>query len=280
MAADPAVPATSATTRLLCVLGHPVGHSLSPRLHSAAIAAAGLDAVYLAFDVAPEGFDTAVDGLVALGFMGANITIPHKAAALARAQAATDEARFIGAANTLYWDTEGRLAADNTDATALVEVLRGDCGVVAGDRVRLFGAGGAARAAAVALGRLGAIVQVVARREEAAAEITDLARRAGAGEGSAAAGSAVAAGEARVVINATPLGRHGEALPAALMRQGPGQVALDLNYGSPSPLLQAAAAAGATAVDGLGMLVGQAEAAFERWTGHRPPPGVMSAQVM
>lgn len=265
-------PATSASTRLLCVLGHPVGHSLSPALHSAAIAAAGLDAVYLAFDVAPGALDQAVDGLVALAFLGANVTIPHKAAALARADVATEEAAFIGAANTLYWDDQGRLAADNTDAAGLIGVLRDDCAVQAGDPVCLFGSGGAARAAAVALGRLGAAVTVRARRADAAAAIADLARRAG--------GSAPGAGAPRVVINATPLGRHGERLPEDLMALGAHQVALDLNYGPTSPFLAEAAARGAVAVDGLGMLVGQAEAAFARWTGSPPPAGVMRAAVL
>lgn len=265
----------TAATRLLCVLGHPVGHSLSPVLHSAAIAASGLDAVYLAFDVAPDRFDAAVDGLVALGFLGANITIPHKAAALAGAEVATDEAVFVGAANTLFWDAQGRLTADNTDAAGLRGVLRDGCGVVAGDDVVLLGTGGAARAAAVALGRLGAAVRVVGRRPGAAAVIADLAVQAGGAEPT----TTMRGGRARVVVNATPLGRHGERLPEELMGQGAGQVALDLNYRVPSPFLTEAAARGALALDGLGMLVGQAEAAFARWTGAPPPPGVMAAAV-
>lgn len=263
-------PATDAATRLLCLLGHPVGHSLSPRLHSAAIAATGVNAVYLAFDVAPEDFSAVVDGLVAAGLWGANITIPHKVAALAATEAATEEARVVGAANTLFW-REGRLWADNTDATALIAVLRDDCGVTSGDPVTLFGAGGAARAAAVALGRLGAAVRVRARRPAAAAEVAALARTAG--------GAAPVGSDPRVVVNATPLGRRGESLPDDLMGQKTGQVALDLNYGRASPFLQQAAAGGATAVDGTGMLVGQAEAAFARWTGTPPPAGVMRAAL-
>ncbi|WP_370325049.1 shikimate dehydrogenase [Euzebya sp.] len=259
---------TDAATRLLCVLGHPVGHSISPQLHSAAIAAAGLNAVYLAFDVAPEGFTAAIEGLVALGFLGANVTIPHKAAALAIAETATEEAEFIGAANTLYWDADGRLAADNTDAAGLMAVL-GECGVTAGDPVTLFGAGGAARAAAVALGRIGAAVRVEARRADAAADVEALARRAG--------GQMADDDPPRVVVNATPLGRHGERLPEELMGLGEGQVALDLNYGPASPFLTEAGRRGAVAVDGIGMLVGQAEAAFARWTGQAPPEGVMWA---
>lgn len=284
MTTDP-VPATTAATRLLCVLGHPVGHSLSPRLHSAAITAAGHDAVYLAFDVASRDLAAAVEGLRALagegpgpaggGWLGANVTIPHKAGALEAADDATDEAAFVGAANTLFWEGgapgAGRLVADNTDATGLIEVLRRDCGLVEGDHAVVFGSGGAARAAAVALGRLGAVVTCEGRRPDAAQAIAALANTAG---GAAPRGTP---GPPRVVINATPLGRHGEPLPDHLMALGEGQTALDLNYGSPSPFLARAADAGAMAVDGLGMLVAQAEAAYARWFGAPPPPGAMSA---
>ncbi len=260
------VPRTTADTRLLCLLGHPVGHSLSPQLHSAAIAATGLDAVYLAFDVAPANLPEVVRSLRGMNFLGANLTIPHKHAALALGDLATEEAVFIGAGNTLYLDEEGRLCVDNTDAAGLLDVLQG-CEVQEGDPALIVGAGGAARAAAVALGRLGAAVDVRARRADAAADVADLARRAG--------GVAPTGARPRIVVNATPLGRHGERLDADLMGLGEGRIALDLNYGTPSPFLREAAAAGGRAEDGLGMLVGQAEAAFARWTGARPPAGVM-----
>jgi shikimate dehydrogenase len=270
-------PATTAATRLLAVLGHPVGHSRSPALHSAAIAAAGLDAVYLAFDVPPADLPTAVAGLRALPALGANVTLPHKVAVLDLVDRLTDEARLTGAANTLFWDGDprggGALVADNTDAPALQRVLVEDCGVGAGDLALVYGAGGAARAAAVALGRLGAVVAVEARRPDAAAEVAALAHAAGG----AAPRAGTAPAEPVVVVNATPLGRRGEPLPPHLMRLGAGQVALDLGYGPPTPFLQAAAAAGARAVDGTGMLVVQAELAFARWFGAPPPPGVMAA---
>ena len=277
MAAEPAgsgsrsnPPATTAATRLLVVLGHPVGHSLSPALHSAAIAAAGHDAVYLAVDVPPEEIGAAITGLRTLGFLGANVTIPHKHAALQAADDATEEARFIGAANTLFWDGE-RLVADNTDAAGLRGVLADDCGLQPGDPVTIVGSGGAARAAAVACGRLGAATTVHARRPEAGRAIADLALQAGGADPSDA--------EPRVVINATPLGRHGEALPDPFMGLGPGRVALDLNYGTSSPFLTSAVETGGRAVDGVGMLVGQAEAAFARWFGAPPPAGVMAAAL-
>lgn len=258
---------TTARTRLLCLLGHPVAHSRSPQLHTAAIAAGGHDAVYVALDVAPDRFAAAVDGLRAIGFLGANVTLPHKAAALALADAATEEARFVGVANTLFWEG-GRLLADNTDATGLRAVLVEDCGVTAGEPVTVVGSGGAARAAAVALGRLGAATTVHARRSDAAREVADLAREAG--------GAPTTDAAPRVVVNATPLGRHGEALPEAFMGLGAGRVALDLNYEGDSPFLTSARAAGGTALDGMGMLIAQAEQSFRRWFGAPPPPGVMA----
>ena len=262
------VPSTTASTRLLCLLGHPVAHSRSPQLHSAAIAAAGHDAVYVALDVAPGDLPAAVAGLRAVGFLGANVTLPHKAEALALADDATEEARFVGVANTLFWEGD-RLVADNTDATGLRDVLADGCGVGPGDPVTIVGSGGAARAAAVALGRLGAATSVHARRPAAAEAIVDLARQAG--------GAALDGQPPRVVVNATPLGRHSEPLPDAFMDLGPGQVALDLNYEGGSPFLRSAEAAGGLALDGMGMLIAQAEQAFRRWFGDVPPAGAMAS---
>lgn len=260
----------TASTRLLCVLGHPVGHSLSPRIHNAALAGAGIDAVYLAFDVAPERFADAVTGLRAAGFLGANVTIPHKQAALAVVDELTEEARAVGAANTLFWSGD-RLVADNTDAAGLEVVLRKDVGLAAGDEVVVFGTGGAARAAAVALGRVGAAVRVDGRRPGACDEILAIALAHGATAGSG--------DHPRVVVNATPLGLGGESLPQRYLELRPGQVALDLLYGHDTPFLAAARANGAKASDGLGMLIGQAAASFERWTGMAPDEMLMRAAV-
>lgn len=254
---------TTARTRLACLLGHPVGHSVSPEIHSAAFAAADIDAVYVALDVAPDGLGPAIAGLRAVGFLGANVTVPHKQAAADLADERTREAEAVGAVNTLFWAGE-RLVADNTDASGLQTVLEHDLGLRAGVPTLLLGAGGAARAAAVALGRLGAHVEVVARREHAALEVAALARRMGAQVGSVP--------EPRLLVNATPLGLAGESLPDRFMRLSPGQTALDLIYGtSDTPFLAAARAAGADAHDGLGMLVAQAAGSFERWAGAPAP---------
>lgn len=252
----------TAATRLLALLGHPVAHSLSPQIHAAAIAAAGLDLAYLAFDVTPDRLPDAVNGLGALGAAGANVTVPHKQAVLGLADEVTAEAAAVGAANTLSW-REGVLTADNTDASGLVEVLTRDAGLAPGDGVLLLGAGGAALAAAVALGRLGARVEVVGRRPEAAREVRRRVVDAG--------GTVGEVGTPRVALNATPLGWHGEPLPQRFLALGPGQVALDLVYGRPTPFLAAAAGRGALALDGLGLLVAQAALSFTRWTGQPAP---------
>lgn len=258
---------SSALTRLVCLLGHPVAHSVSPQIHTAAFAASGLEAVYVAFDVEGRQLGAALAGLRALGFLGANVTVPHKRAVLDLADETTPEADAVGAANTLYWRT-GRLVADNTDATGLQAVLDEELGVSPGTPVVLFGAGGAARAAAVALGRLGARVEVAARRRDAGLEVAALARAMGAGSGPV--------DEPVLVVNATPLGLHGEALPERFMGLHAGQVALDLVYGpEDTPFLAAARAGGAAAHDGLGMLVAQAAASFERWAGTPAPVDVM-----
>lgn len=252
----------------MALLGHPVAHSVSPQIHNAAFAAAGIDAVYVAMDVVPQRISQAVAAVEAMGLLGANITVPHKRAVFLAVPRRTDAAERSGAANTLYFD-DGLMTADNTDVEGLWRVFT-DLGLAADDNVVLFGAGGAARAAAVALGPIGARVEVVARSDEAARQIQSLAEEAGA----AGAGE----GEPRLVINATPLGLQGETLPERFMRLQEGQIALDLVYGRrDTPFLAAARAGGAAAHDGRGMLVAQAAASFRRWTGVEPPIQVMAA---
>ena len=229
----------------------------------------GIDAVYVALDVARDRIDAAVDGIEALGFLGANITVPHKRAVYLRIPRRSSDAEASGAANTVYWD-DGALAVDNTDVEALRQVMARDVGLSAGEGVVLLGTGGAARAAAVALGHFGVTVEVVGRRPEAVNEIRGIATAADAVSGDVA--------EPRLVINATPLGLQGEALPDRFMALTEGQVALDLVYGPvDTPFVAAARSGGAAALDGRGMLLHQAAAAFQRWTGVEAPLAIMTA---
>ncbi|MBW3603429.1 MAG: shikimate dehydrogenase [Actinobacteria bacterium] len=257
---------TTAATRVVFLLGDPVAHSISPQLHTAAFAARGIDAVYVACAVTDAV--AAVDGLSALGALGANITVPHKRAVWEHVPHRTPEAELIGAANTLFRDG-ARWVADNTDATGVQRVLTDDIGLRPADGVVVVGAGGAARAVAVALGRIGARVRVEARRSDQATQVQALAQAAGAQE--LPPGAAV-----RLLVNATPLGLHGEGLPERYLQFADDQLVLDLVYGlRATPLVALARQRGLSAWDGLGMLVAQAAASFERWTGRPAPVAVM-----
>jgi shikimate dehydrogenase len=277
-------PWPTASTRPVVLLGWPARHSLSPEIHNAAFTEQGLDLVYLALEVPPVELHAVVAALGTMGVRGANVTVPHKQAVLECCDRLSDEARLIGAANTLTWTGDG-LVGDNTDALGLEDALRADIGAVLQptDRIVIFGAGGAARAAAVAIGRLGVGVTVAARRADAAAELAELAVRAGASTADAVDSTdepalRAAATPARVVVNATPLGMRGESLPTPLMNLHVDQVAYDLVYDpAETPFLQAARQHGAGAHHGLGMLVGQAAASYRRWTAQEPPVATMSA---
>jgi shikimate dehydrogenase len=268
----------------LAVIGHPVGHSRSPAMQNAALAALGLTPQwsYEAVDVAPQGFAARVREMAAEGFAGANVTIPHKEAALALAGASASEAAAeIGAANTLSFGPVGAgaeigpdaealaILADNTDAGGLLAAL-GRTPLDA--RALVLGAGGAARAAVWALVGEGARVDVWNRTAARAAE---LCARLG--------GRAVedpAQAEYDLIVNTTAVGLRGEdaftELPLAPAGFAAGQTVLDMVYGAaPSALLAAAADAGAATVDGLELLVQQGALSLEIWTGRKPPLDVM-----
>jgi shikimate dehydrogenase len=225
--------------------------------------------------VAPGTLPQALAGLVALGFEGANITMPHKTEAAALADELTEDARLLGAANTLTVQN-GAILGDNTDAPGFERFLRTDAGFEAsGASALLFGAGGAARAVALALARGRVAALTVAAREPATAmAIVELleglpveVRVIELGE---AAGS-----EADLIVNATPVGADGVGtLPAPAL--GPTVVVVDLLYRSTTPLLASAERSGATSFSGLGLLVQQAALSFERWTERPAPLGVMA----
>lgn len=277
---DTARPVTGAT-RVAAVIGSPVRHSLSPVLLNAAFSATGLDWVYAAFEV-PDGRGAAAIGAMrTLGLGGLSVTMPHKVAAHDAVDVRTPVADALGAVNCVFWDGD-RLAGDNTDGPGLVDALAHDPGIeVAGRRCVLVGAGGAGRAVAKALGEAGAAEVVVVNRSPApAARAAELAGPAGR------VGTAADVPVADLVVNATPLGmgdrgdRAGAALPVEAAALRAGQVVVDLVYHpAETPLLAAARAAGATAVNGVGMLVHQAGRAFSRWTGREAPIAAMTASV-
>ena len=267
----------------LAVLGHPVSHSRSPAMQTAALEALGLGGEwsYEAIDVAPREFSDRVGTLPDQGFAGVNVTIPHKEAALAIADEASDAAREIGAANTLSF-TAGSVRADNTDASGLLAALADP---VEGGTALVLGAGGSARAAVWALAGRGASVSVWNRTSERADELVrDLA---GAGRGTEAEGrlTAITAGHARarsfdLIVNCTAVGMRDEDpfehLPLDPERFDAKIVLVDLVYaGSESRLVREARARSATVIDGLEVLVRQGADSLRIWTGEEPPLDVM-----
>ena len=255
------------------VFGHPVAHSLSPRLHALFAAQTGVALEYTAIDVTPEQFADTLRGFIAKGGRGANVTLPHKAAAFALADTRAPTAQRLGVANVLTALPDGRIEADSNDGAGMLADLRGRCGVdPAGRQVLLLGAGGAARAAAFALLDAGvamlAIANRTAARAEALAEIlADAARMHVVGWENLERW-----GPFDLIVNATSAGvrRDELALPSSLTHAR--TFAYDLSYGPAArPFVEWAKAAGcASACDGLGMLVETAAASFERWHGMRP----------
>ncbi len=256
----------------LAVLGHPVSHSRSPAMHSAALAALGLASEwsYEAIDLAPDEFEPRVRAMAAGEFAGANVTVPHKGAALSLADTLSETAREIGAANTLSFEA-GEIHAANTDAQGLLDALPLPPG---GRRTLVLGAGGAARAAVWALVREGAEVDVWNRTGLRAEHLCD-----------ELGGTPVAVTDQatyELIVNTTTAGMGGEnpfaELPFESSGFAAGQTVVDLVYGErPSQLLAAAKAAGATVVDGTEVLVRQGGLSLRIWTGCEPPLEAMRA---
>jgi shikimate dehydrogenase len=257
------------------VIGWPVEHSLSPAIHNAAFRSMGLPWVYLPLPVAPGTLPQALAGLVALGFEGANITMPHKTEAADLADELTEDVRLLRAANTLTVQN-GAILGDNTDAPGFERFLRTDAGFDArGTRALLFGAGGAARAVALALARSGVAALTVAAREPATAMAIVELLDGFAVEVRAIPLEEAAGSEVDLVVNATPVGADGVGtLPAPAL--GHSVLVVDLLYRSTTPLLASAERAGATSFSGLGLLVQQAALSFERWTERPAPLAVMA----
>jgi shikimate dehydrogenase len=253
----------------LGVCGWPVAHSRSPQMHNAALAAAGLsDWRYLRLPLPADLFEETVRALPAAGFRGVNVTIPHKHAALALADRASDAARAIGAANTLTF-ADGEIVADNTDAPGLLAALPES---PAGRTVLILGAGGAGRAAAWALKGAGAADVAIWNRTPERA--SSLAAQLGV--------RAVEAPEAAdIVVNCTSVGLEDpgltfKALPLRADEMGAGSLVVDMVYrAGGTHLLEAARTRGARVVDGLEILVAQGAASFERWTGMEAPREAM-----
>jgi shikimate dehydrogenase len=275
-------------TKLAFLLGHPVSHSASPAMHRAAFAATGLNAAYLPWAVVPARLPAAVGGLRSMeNLLGANVTVPHKEAIVPLLDGLTPEAEAVGAVNTLI-PRDGRLVGDNTDGAGFLTALREELGChPEGLSAAILGAGGAARAVAVALARGGArrlllVNRTVSRAEELAGHLTT--HHPGCEVTVQTLHSSWRVGqlpEIRLLVNTTSVGLHPsdpllfdyESLPAQVW-------VLDLIYRpAETPLLRVARRRGCRAANGLGMLLYQGALALERWTGAPAPVQAMREAV-
>lgn len=277
----------SGATRVAGVIGHPVRHSLSPALHNAAFAQLALDWVYLAFDVAPHRSAEAVDAMRTLDLAGLSVTMPHKEGVAAAVDSLDPAAAALRSVNTVVRQPDGSLRGHSTDGAGFIASLHAAGVMVAGRSVCLLGAGGAARSISDALGRSGAAQVTVVNRTVASAEATAaLATAAGSLGVVGTVGLLDDIRSADVVVNATSIGmgvdgtaRGGAGdLPCDPAALRDGQVVVDVVYHPRiTPLLQAARAAGAVTIDGLGMLVQQAALQQQLWHGAMPDVSVMAA---
>jgi shikimate dehydrogenase len=269
--------------RVCALLGHPVGHSLSPAIHNAAFAALGVPLVYVAHDVTPGRVAEAIQAVRTLDYRGLSVTIPHKVAALACMDEVDATARAIGCINTVV-NENGRLLGYNCDGRGALNALR-DAGVdPTGRRVVILGSGGAARAVSMTVAFEARPTQLTIL-SIAADELTtlcrDISERAGVkvdGKALTEASLKDALANADMLLQCTPVGQspnHEQSLvPAAFLR--PSLAVFDVVYNPRHTLLlQQAAAAGCRIIEGVEMFLGQALVQSELWTGKKPPVEVM-----
>ena len=273
------------------LLGHPVGHSLSPSMHNAAFQALGMNALYSLLDVQPGDIPRTLETLRAQKYGGVNVTIPHKEAAyrfLAARHSLSDTAQTLRSVNTVVFLPDGSLLGDNTDAPGFLDALKEAFRTSPrGKRILLLGCGGAGRAVALTCAMQGAASILVADLNLASRRRLLLALRKTA-PGLPVAGVALdpkrlaaRARECDLIIHATPVGmKPGDPslLPADAFH--PRQIVFDLIYNPAiTPLLATAQAAGARTSNGLGMLLHQGARAFQRWTRRKPPIPIMRAAL-
>lgn len=274
----------NAATTLVGLFGWPVTHSISPQMHNAAFVACQMNWRYVAFSVPPERVPQAVAALPALGLRGVNVTVPHKQAVMPHLDHWTAAAEAIGAVNTVIVSEDGQLTGDNTDAAGFIADLGAHDFDPAGSRVLVIGAGGSSRAVVYGLAEAGArSVTVINRTVSRAVELAQTMQGYFPEIRIAAAVFPDevdnCAGSADLIVNCTSLGMdpNVEGLPwkeDVEFREG--QTVYDLVYNpAMTRLLQLAAADGAAAIGGLGMLVYQGAIAWQKWTGEPAPVEAM-----
>ncbi len=274
-------------TKVLGIFGDPVAHSLSPKMQNAAIEAAGINAVYVPFHIRPEQLQDAVEAIRAIGLLGVSVTVPHKEAVMPFLDEIDSGAQLIGAVNTVV-NRDGRLIGYNTDGLGLLKSLDQELGFNPhGKKTVLFGAGGAARAAIVALAQSGVSHLVVGNRT---AEKAERLVRGFSGHFPGTSFSATslesdllqsALAETDLLVNTTTIGLHGEAFPVRAIKSLSESASFyDMVYTSGlTPLQSDAQGRGLNFTDGRGMLAGQGEEAFRLWFGVQPPDKIMHSQI-
>jgi shikimate dehydrogenase len=265
-----------------CVFGNPIAHSKSPQIHAAFAERTGQDIAYERRLAPLDGFPAAVRRFIDDGGLGANVTVPFKLEAAALAQVLTPRARAAGAVNTLTF-TGQDIVGDNTDGAGLVaDILRNARVTIAGKRILLLGAGGAARGVVLPLLAEHPAQLVIANRTRATADtLVDLfLPLADHADQLLACGFAEAQGPFDIIVNATSASLGGELPPLSPGLFAPHTLALDMMYGAaPTVFMDYATGQGAAARDGLGMLVEQAAEAFHVWRGVRPDTGDVLARL-
>jgi shikimate dehydrogenase len=249
----------------LAVLGHPVAHSRSPMMHNAALRSTGIEGMYRAIDIATtDGMRPMADAVRTGSLAGVNVTMPYKETAFELCDRVTEEARLAGSVNTLFAE-DGELWGDSTDVAGVRRSWKAR-GLPPNTPVLLLGAGGAARAAAIAL--RDRPITVSARREDRARMLAELPGVTGETRpwGTAVPGA--------VVVNCTPIGMHGESLPDGVLAEAIGVFDMAYSRGE-TPAVGIARLAGVPVVDGIDLLAAQAAVSFSRWTGVSAPTGVM-----
>jgi shikimate dehydrogenase len=270
----------SGKTAVYGIFGHPVEHTFSPGMHNAAFGELDLDGCYVPFAVRPDELGRAVLALVPLGIRGLNVTVPHKEKVIPYLDELSEEARLIGAVNTIEV-RDGRLIGHNTDGRGFLRSLREEAGFRPKGKIFVIvGSGGASRAVCFSLALAGA--ETILLHDIIPAKAEKLGRDV---RRSTSARVAVLntetlrkiAPDADCVINATPLGlRTNDPLPIPRELVGKGQLVCDLVYNPPKTrLLTAARSRGADTLSGIGMLLYQGVIAFEIWTGRKAPVSVM-----
>jgi shikimate dehydrogenase len=265
------------TTKIVALLGYPVGHSLSPGMHNAAFEHLGLDYCYVAFPVRPDALGEAVGAIRALNMAGANITVPHKENAVKFLDEVDKEASFIGAVNTVV-NSDGRLKGYNTDGRGFMRSLSDEGITLEGKKVLIIGTGGASRAIGYYISKTADALLLYDIDGAKARRLRDDLLKIR--NNISLLPNIEDAGGMDIIINATPLGlKETDPLPLDLSKINPSQTIGDLIY-KETRLLKEAGAKGCETFNGLGMLLWQGVFAFELWTGIAPPHGIMRKALL